>query len=221
MAGWGPLAPGEDWRGRALPSLFLNARTTFARYAPDAIEIDPGGFSGRPKDPLAEAAFTVSLPAVTVAAAPAARPATRVGSTRILPLLAGLACETPAPVAVSAAEPAAQRPPEPAPEVIVAAPIPVPAALPAQPVPVETYYVAPVYTGVIVLNPPERRHRAEPKAAAKPREPAKPATPPDARQSAAPATARIPRNDDRMQRNSEPATEPEAPRTERNTRRNQ
>ncbi len=259
MAGWGPLAPGEEWRPGArreagndvLPRLFLNANTTFAKFAPEAREIDPAGFGGRPKDPLTGAAFALALPSVTVVAnAGVARPALRVGSTRVVPLVAGMACETPATVTASIPEPvppavADVRPPEPppaAPEptVFVGVPVPTPANVP----PVETYYVAPIYTGVVVLNPPERGHREpkrpkEAKTAAKPPEPA---TPPVPAPAPAPAVQRVPRNDDRMQRHTAspvvpapaqaaaPAAAPESktsrqsddiPRSERNSRKSQ
>ncbi|MSV28233.1 MAG: hypothetical protein EXQ52_05745 [Bryobacterales bacterium] len=251
IAGWGPLAPGEEWRPRVrgdaqaggLPQLFLNARTTFAGFAADAREIDPAGVTGRPKDALAEATFALALPSVTVAAAAtAARPVLRVGITRVMPLIAGVACETPAAVAASLPEQAAgpgagAGPPEPAPvasapSVFVGVPAPTPLSAP----PVETYYVAPIYTGVVVLNPQERgsrepRHPKQAKAAEKPPEPARPAMPPAPKPAPEPASPaqRVPRNDDRMQRNAVPAPaesktsrqSDEVPRAERNSRKNQ
>ncbi|MGH9718668.1 MAG: DUF6600 domain-containing protein, partial [Bryobacteraceae bacterium] len=52
FAGWGPLAPDEVWNATGPPQLFVNAHTTYAKFAGGASEIDPRGFTARPKDPL-------------------------------------------------------------------------------------------------------------------------------------------------------------------------
>ena len=67
LAGWGPLAPGEDWQPSAAPQQFLNVNTTYAAFTTDARVIDPAGFSARPKEPLGVAAFTLALPSPALA----------------------------------------------------------------------------------------------------------------------------------------------------------
>ena len=44
LVGWGPLAPGEEWKPPSVPRLFLNANTTYADYAPEAHRDRSGGF---------------------------------------------------------------------------------------------------------------------------------------------------------------------------------
>ncbi|HWQ53906.1 MAG TPA: FecR family protein [Bryobacteraceae bacterium] len=158
LAGWGPLAPGEEWQGTGRPQLFLNAHTSFGPFVPEALEIDPAGFAA-PKEPLATARFTAALPSPALVAArlEAKRPVLRAGSTRIVPQLAGVtyghgipggagAAPQEAPVSVNTT--VIQPPPQP-PVVIVAPP----------PEPSEVYYPAPVYTGIVVVNPPDRGDR--------------------------------------------------------------
>ena len=36
LAGWGPLAPGEEWSPAVAPQQFLNVNTTYATFVPDA-----------------------------------------------------------------------------------------------------------------------------------------------------------------------------------------
>jgi hypothetical protein len=172
FTGWGPLAPGEEWTPAAQPQQFLNANTTWAAFRQDARVIDPAGFKDRPKEPLGVAAFTLALPSPAFAATrlEAARPVLRAGSTRVVPVLAGVTFqENVMPRQAAAAVPVA-APPEPspapvdapvavvtnagavqAPLVIVNQPQPEPPSAPA-----EVYYPVPVYTGVVVVNPPER-----------------------------------------------------------------
>src|SRR5262249_24916706 len=62
IAGWGPLAPGEEWISPAAPPRqFLNVNTTWSAFQQDARVIDPAGFT-RPKDAQSAAAFTLALP---------------------------------------------------------------------------------------------------------------------------------------------------------------
>lgn len=149
LAGWGPLAPGEAWDGRARPQLFLNAHTTFAPFAPDAREIDPAG-SAAPREPPAAASFTAALPSPPLAAArlQAGRPVLRAGSTRIVPQLTGVTYGPSAPVPAGTA--VAEFPSHP--------PAPQPVYVPVPEPPVEIYYPVPVSTGIIVVNPPDRDH---------------------------------------------------------------
>ena len=163
VAGWGPLAPGEEWRGAGRPELFLNAHTTWGPFLPEAREIDPAGFTA-PREPLAAASWTAALPSPAMAAAwlEAKRPVLRAGSTRVLPQLAGVTFGS-AGTQAGAAEPAPVvnnmviQPPAQPPVVVVMPPL--------EP-PQEVYYPVPVYTGIVVMNPPEhggegRRRRPE------------------------------------------------------------
>jgi hypothetical protein len=156
LAGWGPLAPAEDWQPSGLPQLFLNGTTTWAEFLPEVRAIDPAGFTARPKEPLAAAAFALALPSPAFLSMrlEATRPPLRTGVTRILPVISGVTYEdvgnvaqaTPPPIQDPV--PAAAPPPPPPAPIIIAIPPPVP--------PVEIYYPAPVYTGVVVINPPDR-----------------------------------------------------------------
>jgi hypothetical protein len=233
IAGWGPLAPGEVWNAGAVPRLYLHAHTTYAKLVADAREFDPGALQ-RPRESLSKAVFAAAPPSPPLAASrlDAQRPVLRAGSTRVIPLLAGVAYEQGPAVQQAAAPPELTPSMTPPP---VAQPAPAAAEpdyppAPAQttvvvPVPVETpvYYPAPVYTGIIVVNPPEKkkpqerprpRHpeRREERAAEPPR-PAPPAPPP------AQAIRRVsrdeaPREDRRAEpRREEPKAE-EAPKAE-------
>ncbi len=66
VAGWGPLAPGEQWTpgspGAPLPRQFLDANTTYASFQQDVAVIDPAGLTARPKEPLRTMAFALALP---------------------------------------------------------------------------------------------------------------------------------------------------------------
>jgi hypothetical protein len=158
IAGWGPLAPEEAWGPARLPQLFLESVTVWAEFAQDARVIDPAGFKGQPKDPLNNAQFAVALPspAFNPAWLEATRPPLRTGITRILPVISGVAYEDAPEVARAPLPPPVAPPPAPSPAPAgppppIVLPIPVPAP------PIEIYYPVPVYTGVVVMNPPERR----------------------------------------------------------------
>ncbi len=168
LVGWGPLAPGESWNGAGPPSLYLKANTTFARYAPsaDLRQIDPAGFNAPPREPLAVAAFYDSIPS------PRIRPE-RVDFARDTDR-PGLVHLSPAPPAVERARPVEpERPrvvtqvaPPPvrrvAPEQPVAMAPPV-TAVPEPPPILESYYTSPVWTGIVILNPPEKKSSQPPK----------------------------------------------------------
>jgi hypothetical protein len=130
LAGWGPLAPGEDWRADARPSLYSPANTTFAPYTPGARVIEPNAAVRVPPDPLRDGRFVAALPAPPqpVVAATRKRP-TRVGATRILPIAADQAYNPDAalagggqPAAPSGIQVIGAEPP--APEPVEAAPAP-------------------------------------------------------------------------------------------------
>ncbi|HEY1341226.1 MAG TPA: FecR family protein, partial [Bryobacteraceae bacterium] len=97
LAGWGPLAPGEDWTPSVAPQQFLNANTTYAEFAPDSSVIDPAGFTARPKEALGAAVFALALPSPTFPPSrlEATRPVLRAGSTRVTPVLPGVTFQSP------------------------------------------------------------------------------------------------------------------------------
>jgi hypothetical protein len=156
LAGWGPLAPGEAWAGAGTPALYLKANSTFASYTASAREIDPAGFGEPPKDPLAAAKFLDALPSPPISSdrLEYVRSLDRPGLIRLSPSLPPMehprmsAPERSQPVTRQAPPPAPARPPVPQP-VIVMGPAPEPI--------VETYYLAPIYTGIIIMNPPEKK----------------------------------------------------------------
>jgi hypothetical protein len=169
VAGWGPLAPAELWTAGAAPRLYLHAHTTYGQFAPEMREIDPASLA-RPRTALDGAVFAAALPSPPLPASrlEAQRSVLRAGSTRIVPMLAGVTFEHSPPVQPAAAAPrAAPEPVEPVQPVAVQAP---PPPQPQQettvvvPVPVETpvYYPAPVYTGIVVVNPPEKEKPRQP-----------------------------------------------------------
>jgi hypothetical protein len=152
LAGWGPLAPGEDWNGSTTPQQFLTANTVWAVFPPDAVILDPASSTVIPKDPLSASVFRLALPSPAFLASrlEAVRPALRVGSTRFLPVLPGttfqdtnndapLPAGPPVPPPADSAPPSAVSPPDPGP--------PGP--------PMQTTYPVPVYTGIVVINPPD------------------------------------------------------------------
>ncbi len=61
LVGWGALAPGENWKPPEAPRQYLNANTTYANYVPGSLDIDPAGFTARPKEPLPSALFVEAL----------------------------------------------------------------------------------------------------------------------------------------------------------------
>jgi len=167
FAGWGPLAPGEEWTPSAQPEQFLNANTTYAAFKQDARVIDPAGFQDRPKEPLGVAAFALALPSPAFAAArlDAVRPTLRAGSTRVTPVLTGVTFQEAAlpRAAITSPNPQPDLPPDaPQPVAVVtnAGGVQAPVVVVTQPTapepPPEVFYPAPVYTAVIVMDPPER-----------------------------------------------------------------
>src|SRR5439155_26572249 len=142
-------------------SLYLKHSGTFARYAPsaDLREIDPAGLAEPPKDPLAMARFQDSLPSPKISQdrLEFIRSPDRAGVIR-------LSASTPP----AAAPVERSRPPEPArsqPVTQAAPPAPIIARRIEQPPPapvspeliLETYYAAPIWTGIVILNPPEKK----------------------------------------------------------------
>ena len=99
-AGWGPLAPGEQWIPESpaapLPQQFLDANTTYAAFQQDAAAIDPAGFTARPKEPLRTMAFAAALPSPAFAAAKLEmqRPLVIGVSGRVTPFVEGTTFES-------------------------------------------------------------------------------------------------------------------------------
>jgi hypothetical protein len=161
LAGWGPLAPGENWNAEAVPRLYLRANTTLAHWKQDVRELVPAAADEKLK--TTDAVFVIGLPspALDSARLAAVRPVLRAGSTRIVPILPGVTYTGLEPLPELASMPVA-APPVPAqppvPPTPAEAALMQPATAPSQPVsePVEVYYPALVYTGIVVVNPPER-----------------------------------------------------------------
>jgi hypothetical protein len=152
LAGWGPLAPGEDWRPSAAPEQFLNVNTTYASFQQDARAIDPAGFKDRPKEPLGVAVFALALPSPAFPASrlEATRPMLRVGATRVQAVIPGTTLpdtnDVPPPTAPTMPPAVVTNPGADGPPTVAAGP-PGP--------PMQVIYPVPVYTGIVVLNPPE------------------------------------------------------------------
>jgi hypothetical protein len=200
LAGWGPLAPGEDWAPAAAPLQFSAANTTYATWTQDARVIDPTGFTARPKEPLAAAAFTLALPSPAFAASrlDAVRPPTRAGSTAVNPVVPGVTYEpqdAPTPDTADDRPPAVVTNPDSAsaPVVIANAPDLVPLALPAAPAePMAILYAAPIYTGIVIMNPPETTTTGQPGKPKNPKQPSPPTTAPAPTAPAPVSTAPMP-----------------------------
>jgi hypothetical protein len=161
LAGWGPLAPAEEWQPSAAPEQFLNVNTTYAGFQANARTIDPAGFKDRPKEPLGVAVFALALPSPALPASrlEATRPMLRVGATRLNVVVPGTTfpdsrdtndVPPPAPPPmppVVVTNPASDAPPN-----VSAGPAPDPG--PSGP-PMQVIYPVPMYTGIVVINPPE------------------------------------------------------------------
>jgi hypothetical protein len=180
IAGWGPLAPGETWGASSVPRLYLRANTTLARWTQDARLLTPVD----PNEKLATSAAVFVIappsPAWDSAKLDAVRPLLSAGNARVVPLLPGSTYAGDQPP--SQPTPAADAPTTPAPSTAADAssvlepeygPGPVPE-------PPEVYYPAPIYTGIIVVNPPEQRpgSSASPPAHEQPQPPAHHVAPP-------------------------------------------
>jgi hypothetical protein len=147
VAGWGPLAPGEMWSPANLPAQYAGISLTFAAFQPNAIVIDPAGFTEPPKEPLKTTAFTEALPSPAFAASQldAVRPLTAGGALRLAPSLPTFTENSPPP------RPAPELPPPPPRPIIVVTP-----AAPAPPPPPPDEVIIPVaeYVGTVILTPP-------------------------------------------------------------------
>jgi hypothetical protein len=158
LAGWGPLAPGEDWLPSAAPQQFLNVNTTYANFQQDARAIDPAGFKDRPKEPLGVAVFALALPSPAFPASrlEATRPALRVGAKRVQAVIPGTTFpdtnEVPPPAPPPMPPAVVTNPGSDGPPMVSQGPPPDQG--PPGP-PMQVIYPVPVDTVIVVLNPPE------------------------------------------------------------------
>jgi hypothetical protein len=158
LVGWGPLGPGETWAAASVPRLYLRRNTTLARWAQDARVLNPVDAAEKLTTSAAVFVIAPPSPAFDSARLDAIRPELRAGSTRIVPMVPGVTYTG----SESLPELASAPPMPPEPPVPPAPPDPTisPSAgpLPPQPVPEppDVYYPAAVYTGIVVINPPEQ-----------------------------------------------------------------
>jgi hypothetical protein len=217
LAGWGPLAPGEQWTPSAQPQQFANTNITWAAFQQEAAVIDPAGFTARPAEPLLAAAFAYAMPSPTFIASrlDAVRPTLRVGSTRVVPVIPGVTFQTDASLETTQTQlppPPAQEPPPP----VFTGPPPEP-----PPPPVDVIYPVPVYTGVIVVNPPEHpdysrgRNRNRDRGGNQSQTPPAASPPPASPSPSKPASTPAPRNSDSSttRREHPPVSAPPPPAT--------
>ncbi len=162
IVGWGPLSPGEIWGASSVPRLYQRTNTTLARWTQDARLLTPVDAAEKLATSAAVFVIAPPSPAWDSTKLDAFRPLLNAGNALVVPLLPGVTYEgdqpppepppppdtapiSPEPFATSATAADAGLSPEPA-----YGPGPVPE-------PPEVYYPAPVYTGIIVVNPPEQR----------------------------------------------------------------
>jgi hypothetical protein len=125
LAGWGPLAPGEQWPNQdsASPAQFAPAFITYAAYRAPAQVVDPAGFTARPDEPLKVASLVGALPSppLEAAALEVLRPLSAVDAMQVVPAIPGIAYENAATNSdgVPAAAPMAASSDEPPPPVVI------------------------------------------------------------------------------------------------------
>jgi hypothetical protein len=96
FAGWGPLAPGEEWNapnpGSVTPQGYTSGNTTYASFQPDVRTVDGVGFAAPTVGQLKTAFFVPALPSPAFLSArlDATRPVLQVGSTRVIPSVPGV-----------------------------------------------------------------------------------------------------------------------------------
>jgi hypothetical protein len=96
FAGWGPLAPSEDWTvanpGTVTPQGYTSGLTTYASFRPDTRTVDGAGFDTPTAEQMKTAFFVPAppSPAFLPARLDATRPMLQVGSTRIMPSVPGV-----------------------------------------------------------------------------------------------------------------------------------
>jgi hypothetical protein len=144
---------GQRGNSQPVPEGEHDIRPVCAR--PELREIDPAGFGAPPREPLASAAFLDSLPSprFNLDRVEFIRAPDRAGLIRLSPAAPPVEHSRP-PEPVTEA-----RPPAPTRRAIIERPVVVMSPMtapPPEPI-IETYYVAPIYTGIIVMNPVESR----------------------------------------------------------------
>lgn len=155
LVGWGPLAPGETWSAAGLPQLYSRSNTTLAKWSQDARLLTPADPAEKLTTTAAVFVVAPPSPAWDSARFDAVRPVLRAGSTRIVPLLPGVTYEgDETPPEPPPAPEGAPEPSQPSATATAAGAAVVPG--PPVPEPPEVYYPAPIYTGIIVVNPPDR-----------------------------------------------------------------
>ncbi len=168
FAAWGPLAPGEHWDGRSPARQYAALTTALAPFTAGQVELRPAADLPKPKDLLAAASFIKALPSPPFDpdGLDPARSPLRSAGTKLLSFSAetvsipGVSYTANPPADPPAPPPAVRRIPPPA--TPVAAPVPVPVAVAE---PVEIYYPFPVYSGFVILNPPDHKKKPAPNAA--------------------------------------------------------
>jgi hypothetical protein len=160
FAGWGPLAPGEEWRGlnpgAVTPQGYTAGNTTYASFQPDVRAVDGTGFAAPTAEQLKTAFFIPAppSPAFLKDRMDATRPILQVGSTRVIPSVPGVTFgDTPAaepPSDLMTNPPADVPPPPPVADVGATPPpdgiYPVPAI------------AVPVIDAEVTINPPAPDH---------------------------------------------------------------
>lgn len=154
FAGWGPLAPGEQWTGSAndVPRQYAERFTTYGAFTAGAAIIDPAGFTGQPKDPLRSDIFVTALPSPPLDAATleATRPLVQAGSTRLAPVLPGVTYQSEElPVRTYVPVPTVVKSPAPPPPPVIVMQAP---PEPPEVVPELVPYPVAVYGGIVVGN---------------------------------------------------------------------
>ncbi len=95
FAGWGPLAPGEQWSGpnpgAVTPQGYLLHATNYAGFLPDARAMEGSGFATPNAEQMKTAFFVPSLPspAFRMDRLDAVTPPTDAGNTRVVPEVPG------------------------------------------------------------------------------------------------------------------------------------
>jgi FecR protein len=155
LVAWGPLAPGEQWNGAGPPRQFAALNITGGAFVAGAREIVPSAPESLPKDLLKAFLFTSALPSppLPLSRLNAARDALR---TR---LYSAVEVTPSVPEITQAAPPAPQPDSQPVADAAPPPPAPQPsptAAPPIDPDPPDVVYPYPVYTGIVVVNPPDK-----------------------------------------------------------------
>jgi hypothetical protein len=167
LAAWGPLAPGEQWAGAGPPRQFAALNTTGGTFVSGAREIVPSPPEDLPKDLVKAFLFTSALPSppLPVGRLLANRDPLRTqlfGAVDVAPAIPAIT-ELAPPAKTDSTPVADVQPPPPAPAPPVSGP-------PADPdPPPEVVYPYPVYTGIIVINPPDKADRAQKKTSIPPK----------------------------------------------------